>query len=55
MMRSKEHISAAVPSQPDDKEKARRMIALAKAMKAHSRKPLGGMKEDSLKAGKRYA
>jgi hypothetical protein len=41
------------PIEPEDKK--RRMIALAKAMKAHTKKPLGGMKEDSLKAGKRYA
>jgi hypothetical protein len=51
MMQNKAHISAAVPSQPGNKEKVRRNMALAKAMKAHTRKPLVGLKADSVEAG----
>jgi len=40
------------PIEPEEKKRC--LLALAKAMRAHTKKPLGGMKEDSLEAGKRY-
>jgi hypothetical protein len=55
MMQSKGHISAVVPSQPDNKEKTRRYLALAKAMTAHTKKPLAGLKADSVNAGEKGA